>query len=103
MMIMLCAAPYSFEDWVNIEDFGCEEEKWLRGFLELPHGIPSHDILSDVMGASTARRLRVPLGSGCSRACRRRRGSMLRLMAKAWQPRRAVASRAPDERSRWRR
>ena len=34
----------------GFEDFGCENGTWLRGFLELPHGIPSHDTLSDVMG-----------------------------------------------------
>lgn len=50
VMITLCAVLCGFEDWVSIEDFGCENETWLRGFLELPHGIPSHDTLSDVMG-----------------------------------------------------
>lgn len=50
VMITLCAVVCGFEDWVSIEDFGCENEPWLRGFLELPHGIPSHDTLSDVMG-----------------------------------------------------
>lgn len=50
VMITLCAVLCGFEDWVSIEDFGCENEAWLRSFLELPHGIPSHDTLSDVIG-----------------------------------------------------
>lgn len=50
VMITLCALVCGFEDWVSIEDFGCENEAWLRTFLELPNGIPSHDTLSDVMG-----------------------------------------------------
>jgi predicted transposase YbfD/YdcC len=50
VMITLCAILCGFEDWVSIEDFGCENEQWLKGFLELPAGIPSHDTLSDVMG-----------------------------------------------------
>ncbi|MGE0113188.1 ISAs1 family transposase [Aquabacterium sp.] len=50
VMITLCAVLCGFEDWVSIEDFGHENEQWLRGFLELRHGIPSHDTLSDVMG-----------------------------------------------------
>jgi len=33
-----------------MEIFDEERESWLRGFLELPNGIPSHDTLSDVMG-----------------------------------------------------
>ena len=35
---------------LSIEDFGYGNETWLRGFLELPNGIPSHDTLSDVIG-----------------------------------------------------
>ena len=33
-----------------MEAFAEEKEAGLRGFLELPHGIPSHDTLSDVRG-----------------------------------------------------
>lgn len=50
VMITLCAVLGGFEDWVSIEDFGHANETWLRGFLELPNGIPSHDTLSDVIG-----------------------------------------------------
>ena len=50
VMITLCAVLGGFEDWVSIEDFGYANETWLRGFLELPNGIPSHDTLSDVIG-----------------------------------------------------
>ncbi len=31
-------------------DFAEEKEAWLREFLDLPNGIPSHDTLSDVLG-----------------------------------------------------
>ena len=50
VMITLCAVLGGYEDWVSIEDFGHENEGWLRRFLELPNGIPSHDTLSDVIG-----------------------------------------------------
>jgi len=50
VMIVLCAVISGVEDWVGIETFAEEREAWLRGFLELPNGIPSHDTLSDVMG-----------------------------------------------------
>ena len=50
VMITLCAVLGGYEDWVSIEDFGYANEEWLRGFLELPNGIPSHDTLSDVIG-----------------------------------------------------
>lgn len=50
VMITLCAVLGGYEDWVSIEDFGYGNEAWLRGFLALPNGIPSHDTLSDVIG-----------------------------------------------------
>ena len=50
LMIVLCAVLSGVEDWVGMADFAEEKEAWLRGFLELPNGIPSHDTLSAVMG-----------------------------------------------------
>jgi predicted transposase YbfD/YdcC len=50
VMLTLCGVLCGDEDWVSIEDFGHENEAWLRQFLELPNGIPSHDTLSDVIG-----------------------------------------------------
>ena len=50
LLIVLCAVLSGVEDWVGMEAFAEEKEAWLRGFLELPHGIPSHDTLSDVLG-----------------------------------------------------
>ena len=41
--IVLCAVLCGADDWVAIETFGRAKEAWLRGFLELPGGIPSHD------------------------------------------------------------
>ena len=32
-------------EWTEIEAFGQEHESFLRGYLELPNGIPSHDTL----------------------------------------------------------
>ena len=50
LMMVLCAALSGVEDWVGMEAFAEEKETWLRGFLELPNGIPSHDTWSDVRG-----------------------------------------------------
>lgn len=50
VMIVLFAVLSGIEDWVGMEEFAEEKEAWLRGFLELPNGIPSHDTLSDVLG-----------------------------------------------------
>jgi len=50
LLIVLCAVLSGVEDWVGMEAFAAEKEAWLRGFLDLPNGIPSHDTLSDVLG-----------------------------------------------------
>jgi predicted transposase YbfD/YdcC len=43
LVIAICAVICGAESWEDIELFGKAKEAWLRGFLELPHGIPSHD------------------------------------------------------------
>lgn len=50
LMIVLSAVLSGIEDWVGMQTFAQEREAWLRRFLALPNGIPSHDTLSDVMG-----------------------------------------------------
>ena len=50
LMIVLCAVSSGVEDWVGMAAFAEEKEAWLRGFLDLPNGIPSHDTLSVVLG-----------------------------------------------------
>lgn len=36
------------EDWVSMEAFGRAKHDWLKRFLELPNGIPSHDTFTRV-------------------------------------------------------
>jgi predicted transposase YbfD/YdcC len=52
LMIVLSAVLSGIEDWVGMQAFAEEREAWLRERLglSLPHGIPSHDTLSDVIG-----------------------------------------------------
>ena len=42
-VVAICAILCGAEDWVTVAWFGKSKEPWLRTFLELPHGIPSHD------------------------------------------------------------
>ena len=46
--IALCGVLCGADDWVAIEAFGQEKEDWLRTFLALPGGIPSHDTFGRV-------------------------------------------------------
>lgn len=46
VLAVLCGA----DDWTDIEEFGQTRADWLQMFLELPHGIPSHDTFQRVFG-----------------------------------------------------
>jgi predicted transposase YbfD/YdcC len=46
--ITICAVICGADCWTDIEDFGHAKEAWLRTFLELPNGIPSHDTFGRV-------------------------------------------------------
>jgi predicted transposase YbfD/YdcC len=48
-MITLLAVMAGANEWNEIAEFARMKEKWLRGFLGLPHGIPSHDTIQRVM------------------------------------------------------
>lgn len=41
--ITICAVICGADTWVDIADFGDAKKDWLKKFLELPNGIPSHD------------------------------------------------------------
>jgi predicted transposase YbfD/YdcC len=46
--IALCAVICGADNWVDVELFGQSKEEWLRSWLELPNGIPSHDTFGRV-------------------------------------------------------
>lgn len=43
LFITVCAVICGCENWSEIEDYAVAKEEWLREFLELKNGIPSHD------------------------------------------------------------
>ena len=44
ILAVLCGA----EGWIAVEAWGWGNAEWLRTFLDLPHGIPSHDTFDRV-------------------------------------------------------
>jgi predicted transposase YbfD/YdcC len=48
IVIALCAVIAGAQDWQQIETFGRKRRGWLRRFLVLPNGIPSHDTFERV-------------------------------------------------------
>ena len=51
LIIALCAAICGADSWRDVETFGVAKESWLRRFLALPHGIPSHDTFTRIFAA----------------------------------------------------
>lgn len=48
IMLVFFASLGNADDWVEMEVFGRAHEKFLRKYLELPNGIPSHDTIQRV-------------------------------------------------------
>ena len=48
LTIAFCAVVCGADSWVDVEMFGNSKLPWLRSFLELPGGIPSHDTFGRV-------------------------------------------------------
>lgn len=51
LVLSLCAIICGAEGFVAIEQFGRAKEAWLRTFIDLPNGIPSHDTIGRVFAA----------------------------------------------------
>ena len=49
IMITFFAIISKATEWKEIESFAKKEEKWLKKYLELPNGIPSHDTIQRVI------------------------------------------------------
>jgi hypothetical protein len=48
LAIVLCGALCGVDNFVQIETWAEVNENWLRTFLKLPNGIPSHDTMGRV-------------------------------------------------------
>ena len=51
LIIAICAVICGADEWTEIELFGESKYEWFKTFLELPHGIPSHDTFGRVFAA----------------------------------------------------
>jgi len=48
LIIAICAVICGADGWSDVELFGKNKKEWLKTFLELPKGIPSHDTFGRV-------------------------------------------------------
>jgi predicted transposase YbfD/YdcC len=59
IVIAICAFICGAEGWVDVELFGKSKLTWLKTFLELPNGIPSHDTLGRVFSMIDAQQFQL--------------------------------------------
>lgn len=59
LAIAICAVICGAEGWVDIELFGKSKLPWLKTFLELPNGIPSHDTFGRVFSKIDAQQFQL--------------------------------------------
>jgi len=57
LALSLCAVVCGANSFATIEVFGKAREAWLRTFLDLPNGIPSHDTLARVFALLNPKKL----------------------------------------------
>ncbi len=55
IMIAICAVLCGAESWDDVEEFGLSKQAWLKQFLALPNGIPSHDTFRRVFSLLDAK------------------------------------------------
>jgi predicted transposase YbfD/YdcC len=55
IIIAICAVLCGAESWDDVEEFGLSKQPWLKQFLALPNGIPSHDTFRRVFSLLDAR------------------------------------------------
>jgi predicted transposase YbfD/YdcC len=77
VVMALCAILAGADGWVAVEAFGQAKEKWLRTFLELPNGIPSHDTFGRVFAALDPFEFQDAFGSWIQAVSEKRKGEIV--------------------------
>lgn len=74
--LTLCAIVSGANDFVAVEAFGRAQESWLRRFLPLEGGIPSHDTLSRVFALLDRAHFEQSFAAWAAEAFKRTRGQV---------------------------
>lgn len=65
LVLTVCAVLCGVDDWEGVEIWGQVKLGWLRQFIALKNGIPSHDTIGRVFAAMDSANSRAALPGGC--------------------------------------
>jgi predicted transposase YbfD/YdcC len=82
IVISICAAICGADTWTDVELFGQAKERWFRTFLELPHGIPSHDTFNRVFALIDAEQFQESFRNWIAAVEERTKGEIIALDGK---------------------
>lgn len=67
IIITVCAILCGAEGVAEIEDYAIDRERWLRKYLKLPNGIPSHDTFSRVLSIIDTKQMQIAFSQWAQR------------------------------------
>jgi predicted transposase YbfD/YdcC len=94
LLIAIAAVLSGAESWNDIAEFGREKLAWLRTFLTLPGGIPSHDTFNRVFAALDPEQLEAGFVAWVSSLARLTAGGVVAIDGKTLRGTRETGSKA---------
>lgn len=82
LFLTLCAVICGMDDWEAVEDWGHARQDWLRQYVPLENGIPSHDTLGRVFAALDAKQFEACFVRWMSRLCPSLEGEIIAIDGK---------------------
>lgn len=94
VVLAVCAVASGADGWESIEQFGEEKLTWLRQYIALDNGVPSHDCISYVLSRVSPSQFRACLMSWTDALTEARGGEVMPLMVRQRKVRAIVSTTA---------
>ncbi len=81
--IAILAIIAGADDWEAVQEYGLAKQHWLQTFLQLPHGIPSHDTFNRVFARLDPQQLQSGFHRWLQMVCQQLDGEIIALDGKS--------------------
>lgn len=82
LVLTICAVVAGADDWEYVEMWGTEKIDWLKQYLSLDNGIPSHDTIGRVFSALDSRQFQSCFTEWVATICTRLHGDVIAIDGK---------------------